>query len=260
MTRDALAAAGFVRCEKDGIVWWNAGVSPAEHPASPRKPTIVLIHGANDQAGTWFTVAAALARTHHVILPDLPGHGESAPDRGPLPLALLLDGLQAAIGEASDLILVGNSLGGWLATLYTLAHPERVRHLVLEAGGGLSIPLATEIVARDRDEARAILRAVHGPDYVAPEWVIEALLARGVDSPMLRLTGTEEHIVDARLREIAVPATLIWGADDGVLPLSYAHVLRDGIPGATLQVIEGAAHIPHLQQPERYLACLTATF
>jgi len=253
MTRDVLAASGFVRHEKDGIVWWNADV-----PAG--KPTIVLIHGANDQAGTWFTVAAALARTHHVILPDLAGHGESAPFAGPIPIPLLLDGIHTAIGDASEITLVGNSLGGWLAMLYTLAHPDRVKQLVLEAAGGLSIPLATDIVAHDRDEALAILRAVHGPRYVPQEWVIESLLARAVDSPMLRITEGEDHIIDARLREIEVPATLIWGADDGVLPLSYAQVLRDGIAGASLQVLEGAAHIPHLQQPERYLACLTATF
>lgn len=255
MTRGALAASGFARQEKDGIVWWESTDKSVDD-----KPTLVLVHGANDQAGTWFTVAATLARTHHVLVPDLPGHGESAPAEGPLPISLLLDGLRTAIGDASELTLVGNSLGGWLAILYTLEHPDRVKHLVLEAGGGLSIPLATDIVAHDRDEAVAILRAVHGPKYVAQEWVIDSLLARGVDSPMLRITETEEHVVDARLGEIDVPTTLIWGADDGVLPVSYAEVLRSGISGATLHVIEGAAHIPHLQQPERYLTCLTATF
>ena len=252
MTRAALAAAGFVRHERDGVVWFESAP-----PASDTAP-IVLVHGVNDQAGTWFTVAPALARTRRVLLPDLPGHGESAPARGPLPLPLLLSSLETAIGDTRDFVLVGNSLGGWLAMLYTLAHPDRVQHLVLESSGGLSLPFASPIVARDRDEALTILRAVHGPRYVAQEWVIDALLQRAIDSPMLRLTEAAEHLVDARLVDIGVPTTLVWGADDGVLPVSYAEALQRGIRGAALHVLEGAAHIPHLQQPERYLACLTS--
>jgi pimeloyl-ACP methyl ester carboxylesterase len=89
-----------------------------------------------------------------VIVPDLPGHGESAPASGPLPISLLLKGLETAIGDAGDFVLVGNSLGGWLSILYTLGHPERVKHLVLESSGGLSIPLSSPLFARDRDEAR----------------------------------------------------------------------------------------------------------
>lgn len=254
MARGALLATGFVRHEKDGIVWFEGG------PKDASAPTIVFVHGVNDHAGTWFTVAPALAPTHRVILPDLPGHGESAPKDAPLPLPLLLDKLDVAIGDARDFTLVGNSLGGWLAMLYTLKHPDRVKHLVLEAAGGLSLPFETPIVAHDREEAVTILRAVHGPKYVAEDWVIDSLLQRAVDSPMLRLTEVEPYFVDGRLGEIHVPTTLIWGANDGVLPVKYAEVLRSGIAGAKLHVLEGAAHIPHLQAPEPYLACLMATF
>ena len=249
MTRGALASAGLVRHEAEGNVWWEAA-----HPG----PTIVLIHGVNDQAGTWFTIAPKLARHARVILPDLAGHGESEPKDGPLPISMLVERLHAVIGQERDLTLVGNSLGGWIAMLYTLQHPTRVKHLVLEASGGLSLPFASPVIARDRDEAIEILRNVHGPRYQPQEWVIEALLARAVDSQMLRVTEIAKHVVDARLGEIRVPTTLVWGAEDGVLPLSYAETLQRGIAGAKLHVIEGAAHIPHMQQPEKVLACLTA--
>jgi pimeloyl-ACP methyl ester carboxylesterase len=269
MTRGALAAVGFVRHEKDGVVWFEGGPLPSSAAGAPASragapvvvlETVVLVHGVNDQAGTWFTVAPALARTHRVILPDLAGHGESDPKDGPLPFPLLLEKLDVVIGDARDVTLAGNSLGGWLAMLYTLEHPDRVKHLILEASGGLDRPFASPLVAGDREEAVTILRAVHGPKYVAQDWVIDSLLARAIDSPMLRLTGAADHFVDPRLHELDVPTTLIWGADDGVLPLSYAEALHGAIRGATLHVLEDAAHIPHLQQPERYLACLTATF
>jgi len=251
MTRGVLAATGFVRNESDGMVWWES---------AGEGPTLVLIHGANDQAGTWFTVAPALAKRFHVLIPDLAGHGETAPKSGPIPISLVLSRLEALLAGRSDLVLVGNSFGGWMALLYALRHPEQVRHLVLEASGGLARPLSSPLVARDREEALQILRAVHGPSYVAQEWVIDALMQRVSDSPMLRLTEAMEHNVEPQLGEIRMPATIIWGADDGVLPVSYARDLQAAIPGSTLDVIEGAAHIPHMQQPGRFIECLTAIF
>lgn len=251
ITRGALAAAGFVREERDGLVWWRSD-------ARDDGGTLVLIHGANDHAGTWFAVAPALAKSFRVLIPDLPGHGESAPSSGPIPLSRIVSSLESLLSNERNLTLVGNSLGGWIALLLALRNRGRIARLFLETSGGLARPLAVPLFATNRDDARMILRAVHGPRYEAQEWVVDALLQRAVDSPMLRLTETLEHNVEPRLGEIDIPTTLIWGADDGVIPLDYAEELRDAIPGATLQVIGGAAHIPHLQQPARFLECLTS--
>jgi abhydrolase domain-containing protein 6 len=251
MTRSVLGATGFTRHEVDGTTFFAGG--PADDP-SP----LVLVHGANDQAGTWFTVAPALVRTRRVILPDLAGHGESEPKTGPIPIGLMVDRLEAVIGNERNITLVGNSLGGWIALIYTLRHPDRVGRLFLEASGGLNRPLASPLAAHTREHAIPILRAVHGPAYEPPEWVIEALIERSVDSPMRRFSEILENDVEPRLGEIDVPTTLIWGADDGVIPLSYAEALQAAIPNSELKVLEGAAHIPHLHQPERFLECLTA--
>ena len=248
MTRGALAAAGFARKTIGDTVYFEAGSGDV----------LVLVHGVNDHAGTWFTIAPTLAKNYRVILPDLPGHGESAPKDGPIPISLMVSQLAAIIGD-QRVTLLGNSMGGWIAMLYTLAHPSQVERLILESSGGLAHPLASPVVATNRDEAMIILRNVHGPSYQPQEWVIDALLQRATSSPMLRVTEMAEHLVDARLGEIAAPTTILWGADDGVVPRAYAEALRDGIANATMHVIEGAAHIPHMQQPERFLQCLTST-
>lgn len=253
LSRATLTASGFERRESAKTVWFE-GPRPSEGAAA-----VVLVHGANDQAGTWCAIAPVLARRFRVIIPDLAGHGESEPKNGPLPISLLVERLAAAVPE-QPFVLIGNSLGGWIAMLYALRHPERVRMLVLEAAGGLDRPFAAPVVATTREEAAIVLRAVHGPDYGAPEWVVDGLLSRSQDSPMLRVTGIQEHYLDDRLAGMQMETHLVWGADDGVLPLSYAEELRHRIPGAQLHVIEGAAHIPHLQQPQRYLECLSSIF
>ncbi len=245
-TRAALLGAGLERREVDGTVYFAGGSGS----------TVVLLHGANDQAGTWAPVVPFLAN-HRLIVPDLAGHGESAPATGPIAMPSIVERLHAII-DAASVTLIGNSMGAWIALLYTLAHPERVERLVLESGGGLARPPAVPLTATTREDALMILHAAHGPNAVLPDWAVEALLRRSTGSPMLRLTDLT--FIDARLGEIKIPTTLIWGADDGVVPRSYAEALRDGIAGARLHIIEGAAHIPHAQQPARFVECLTATF
>jgi pimeloyl-ACP methyl ester carboxylesterase len=254
MSRDALVASGLERRTFEGSVYFaSRGESPA--------PILVLLHGTNDQAGSWARVVPALAKTYRLIVPDLAGHGDSEPLTGPIPISTVVDHLHRVLDHehAAKVTLAGNSFGGWIALLYALAHPQRVERLVLEAGGGLARPLGVPLVAHDRETAKVILRAVHGPSYVPQEWALDAVIARATGAPMQRLEGVMENFLDARLSEIHVPTTLIWGADDGVVPLSYGEALRDAISGAELRIIEGAAHIPHLQQPERFVECLTAT-
>ena len=62
----------------------------------------------------------------------------------------------------------------------------------------------------------------------------------------------------SRLHEIEAPTLILWGDKDAVFSREDPERLAGAIPGATLHVIEGAGHVPHLQQPERFLACLTS--
>jgi pimeloyl-ACP methyl ester carboxylesterase len=152
-------------------------------------------------------------------------------------------------------------MGAWVAILHTLAHPDQVTRLVLESGGGLAMPLGVPLVTSNRDEAVRMLHAAHGPRAQIPEWTIDALITRSSDSPMLRLVTSElfSHLVDNRLSEIKVPTTIIWGADDGVITRNYVDRLHELIAGSALVVIPDAAHIPHIQQPERIVECLLST-
>lgn len=254
--RATLAAAGLERRELDGTVYFVAV------PKAPQA-TYVLVHGVNDQAGTWAAIAPKLAVKNRVIVPDLPGHGQSGPKEGPLSMPLMLERLHAVIEKEAPgkVILTGSSMGAWIGVLYTLAHPDRVERLVLESGGGLGRPPAVPLFAQTREDAIKVLHAVHGPKAPIADWAIDALLKLNDGAPMQRVlaSGLLPYFTDARLAQVKVPTKIIWGADDGVVPRSYVDDVQKGIAGSTLCVIEGAAHIPHSQQPERFLVCLTST-
>jgi pimeloyl-ACP methyl ester carboxylesterase len=256
-TRTSLVQAGLERVLHDGSVYFRGG------PPAPA-PTIVLLHGVNEQAGTWAPIAAPLAKRFRLIVPDLAGHGESDPKIGPLPLPLIVDRLHAIITSETNapVTLVGNSMGGWVAMLYTFAHPECVSRLVLEDASGMAWNITAPIFPQNREQAIAVLHAVNGPKADMPDWAIDVLLHPKTVAPMARVAQTAPilHLIDNRLGGIHVPTSLIWGADDGLLPVAYAEALQKKIPGATLQIIPGAAHIPHRQQPEKFLACLNAIF
>lgn len=255
-SRGELKAAGLERkTTGDGSVYWTGGADGGK--------TLVLLHGVNDQAGTWAAVVPALKSDYRLIIPDLAGHGESEPKSGPITFALTLERLHAVlecevVGKAT---LAGNSMGGWIAMLYALEHPEKVERLVLEDASGLAWDMTgVPLVPKNREEAAAMMRAVHGPGTKTPDDLLDAFLSRK-NAPLSRfaLPDIVQHLVDARLQNLTVPVSIIWGRDDGILSLAYASSLHERIPGSTLSIIDGAAHIPHRQQPEKFVQCLKAT-
>jgi pimeloyl-ACP methyl ester carboxylesterase len=103
-------------------------------------PPLVLVHGLTGAAANWLELTGPLGRRHRLIVPELPGHGGSAP----LPAAPSLDAyadrvrLVAAREDALPAALVGHSLGGLVALRLALRHPEDVRAVVLTASAGIS--------------------------------------------------------------------------------------------------------------------------
>lgn len=248
--RSAIVVAG------EPVAYWTAGTSG---------PMVVLVHGVNDQAGTWAPIAPLLARKNRVVAIDLPGHGESGPKRGELPMRNMIDALAAVIDRNSPdqpVVLAGNSMGGWVSMLYAAENPARVQRLVLENASGMAWDLShVPMTPDDRDEARRLLRMVHGPDAPLPDSLLDAMIRIAPGLPQARVlqqAGLERWVVDAQLHKLTMPVTLIWGRQDGLLPLKYAETLQARIPGATLALIDHAAHIPHRQAPAEFLRLLLA--
>lgn len=222
---------------------------------------VLLLHGANDQAGLWAKTVKPLKGSYRFIVPDLPGHGESAPSSGPLDLGMMLAAVEAVIDRESKqepVTIVGNSMGGWVALLYAEAHPDRVRELVLENAGGLSADYkGPSLLPKTRDEARAAFRATFARTPI-PNSILDDFVRRVPTSPAARMSvaGFAPYLLDGRLAAIRVPVTLVWGESDGVLPLDYARRMKEAIPGAELRTIPNCGHVPHGECAEEFVAIL----
>jgi len=235
-------------------------------------PAIVLLHGSNASLFTWEGWARELASDHRVIAFDLPGHGLTGPhpaDRySHADMAEFVDHVVVALG-VDRFTLAGNSMGGYVAVLYALAHPGKVDHLVLVDSRGLPSEEPQPLVFRitgwpvvgrlfeaitPRFVVAANVRAVYGdPAKVSEENIdlyYDLLLRAGNRRAMrVRLSMQDDHLDVARLRDLAMPVLILWGARDRWVLPKYGARFHDAIPGSTLVVLDGLGHIPMEEDP-----------
>ena len=246
-------------------------------------PCLLLIHGIGGDWRTWEPVLEGLARQHHVVAVDLPGHGGSAKGAGDYSLGALasvLRDLGGALGLERATV-VGHSLGGGVAMQFAYQFPERCERLVLVSSGGLGadvgllLRLATlpgsELVlslaapaarwlvdlAATAGRSLRVRPAADAEHYARAFTALAEPDTRAAFLGTLRgVVGTRGQLVDARDRLYLaehMPTLIVWGERDGVLPLDHGHAAQDAIPGSRLEIFENAGHLPQLDDPQRFI-------
>lgn len=224
---------------------------------------LVFLHALGCDLHLWEEVAAAFVGRHRVVRYDLRGHGLS--DCGPAECTIE-DHVRDLIGllDRSSLpavTLVGISVGGLVALAAALRHPARVRRVVLCAA-------AARIGTRESWTARidavraqglegmadAILARWFAPEFAAREpAVVRGFRNRLTRTPVAGYLATCAALRDANFRDVAaglrVPALVISGERDLVVPPAVGRELTDILPDAHWSLINGAAHLPPVEQP-----------
>jgi 2-hydroxymuconate-semialdehyde hydrolase len=241
-------------------------------------PPLFLLHGGIECGGAyWAPVIPGLAETSRLLIPDLPGLGESEPleKLDADAFADWMAGLLQMTCEDEPL-LVAHSLLGTLGARFAARHGDLLRGLVTYAAPGIGpyrMPLRLRAVAMrfalrpsrrslERFERFALLD-LDGTRRQAPEWfesfsayTLSRALLPHVKRTMRQLLslGTEQ-ISDLELRRMGVPTTLLWGRHDRMVPLRLAERAAASF-GCSLRVIEASAHVPHIEQPEGFRRAL----
>jgi len=259
---------------------------PTRYLQAGTGPPLVLLHGVGDNALIWRWVLPALARTHQVYAPDLPGSGDSgkpASDYSPAFFTRFLGAFLNAL-EIESATIIGNSLGGLVGLRLSLSEPQRVTSLGLVASAGLgrevtyalrslALPgyggLAAAWAKRPPGAAQRILGRsallFARPRRVPREWLKEqyrlARLPGFLEAQLasvraqVGLRGQREVLVD-RLAQLEVPTRLVWGTGDRVLPYSQAKEGVCRLQEGSLELISDCGHSPHVEQPERFVSAL----
>jgi pimeloyl-ACP methyl ester carboxylesterase len=256
-----------------------AGVSTAVLEGG-EGPPMVLLHGPGEHATKWLRVIPSLVQGHRVVAPDLPGHGASVVNDGPIDAARSLAWLDALIEEtcAAPPILVGQILAGAIAARFAVAHGAGIDRLVLvDALGFAPFQPAPEfgkaltefLRAPTTDSHDALWRkcafdldrmcAAMGESWL---WLKAYNLERAqtaslhADQQSLMEQFGFAAIPSEVLAQIAVPTALIWGRHDLATDLSIAEAASERF-GWPLAIIENAADDPPMEQPEAFLRALS---
>lgn len=240
---------------------------------------LLLVHGLAGSWRNWLENLPAFADRHRVIAIDLPGFGNSPLPEQPISMpgfGDLLVRLADELGLGSDTTIVGHSMGGLVATEAVLEAPDRFASVGLAAAAGISvahvprsrkeitkllmtldIPLgsrhATRGLNRPRVRAAQLSTFIAHPNRIGPE-ILWELVSWGTRSPgtMQAAYAMAGYDTRHRLPEIELPALLIWGARDRLVPLRAAYAYRKRIEHADVSILDDTGHMLQIERPPTF--------
>ena len=227
------------------------------------KPKVILLHGLGGSVANWSLNTSAIAQNYHVIALDQVGFGKS--DKPPLKyrLGTYTDFLDKFMSELKieKASLVGNSMGGWVAGLMAIKYPNRVEKIVLADAAGIIPATFSEaqiyqLNNSTRDEIRANMKLIFAsPVLQNNEPLVDQFMTARVTAgdgatinSLIESIKRREDTLNDRLSEIKKPTLIIWGKQDGLLPVADAYMFNKGIAGSELVIFDQCGHVPQFEK------------
>jgi pimeloyl-ACP methyl ester carboxylesterase len=246
---------------------------------------VILIHGYTGTLYTWRFNTPALSKTCSVYTLDLPGFGYS--DK-PKDFSYTQDGYADFMADYMDAmgikkaVLVGNSMGGGVAMMTTLRHPDRVEKLILvdsdgypeEEGGGFFIfdlmgyPVIGDVLMSFNYRwviKKSLLSGVYYDNRFVTDDVVDSYYnvyqtENGRKAPLWvgkGIYGKMKFDPDS-IKAISVPTLIIWGKDDTLIPVKQSEYFGRDIVGSKVVVLAEAGHLPHEEKADIFNALVAA--
>jgi len=252
----ALAADGA------GLAFRDTG--PADRPA------LVLLHSLGADGHMWDDCTAKLAEDHRVVVPDSRGHGASDP-AVTKSVDQWVDDLDRVLeaATATNVLLVGISMGGIQALAYAAAHPDRVRGLVVADSFAALAPDVAEARIRGlADQVRKHRMSVVADEYVAATFqrpypagagAVRRSIARLTpDSYVSAVEVCFSAQISDRLANIEAPTLVLWGDRDSKTPRPLSEAIAAGVGSARFEVVPDAGHLSNIDNPDAFVTTVRA--
>ncbi|MGK7394781.1 MAG: alpha/beta fold hydrolase [Candidatus Cyclobacteriaceae bacterium M3_2C_046] len=219
---------------------------------------IILLHGLFGALSNWDSVINHFSVRYRIIIPLLPIYEMPIRKAGLEGLLKFFENFVEAF-QLDNMTLIGNSLGGHVALIYTLKNQDKVNRLVLTGSSGLfENTLGGSYPKRGSYEymKERVEHTFYNPKIVTREFV-DGIIDITKDIPKcLRIVAiaksAQRHNLAQELPKIKVPTLLIWGLNDTITPPMVAHEFNKLIPNSKLRFIDKCCHAPMMEHPEKF--------
>lgn len=226
-------------------------------------PVLLLLHGLFGALSNWQDVVQEFAPDHRVIIPLLPIYDMPLAKASVPGLVAYVEGFVAALGLPPTFTVLGNSLGGHIALVYTLANASRVGQLVLTGSSGLFEDSMGGSFPKRGNYAYVQERVgytFYNPALATQELVDEVFNVTNSNSKCLRIIAiarsAQRHNMSKELAKVTAPVLLVWGLNDTITPPPVAHEFARLLPHAELRFLDHCCHAPMMERPAGFNACL----
>ena len=219
---------------------------------------LMLLHGLFGALSNWEGVVSRFSKHFRVVIPMLPIYEMPIKEAG-------LEGLRkfvedfVTLKKLDSMIIMGNSLGGHVALLYTLHNGPKVDKLILTGSSGLFENAMGGSYPRrgsyDYIKER-VAYTFYDPNTVSKELVDEVFETTKSIPKCMRIVAiaksAQRNNLATDLPNIKVPTLLVWGLNDTITPPSVAYEFNRLIPNATLSFVDRCCHAPMMEHPEKF--------
>jgi len=249
---------------------------------APDAPTVVMLHGFTGSKENWYPLAAALGGRYRVLIPDLPGWGESERKPGAVygftEQAANVEAFIRALSPGKPVVLLGHSMGGGIAAVAAARYPREIAKVgLLDAAGvrfkdnafGLDVlagrnPFAVEDEASLKRYIDIVFHDARAKPWLP--WPASTALIRkrradaGFEQDVLARIGRSEDslLPGQEAASIRQPTLLLWCRQDAVIDASALELYAQRIPQARKVLLDGCGHMSLMERPAEVVDAVVA--
>ena len=225
--------------------------------------TLLLLHGLFGALSNWAGVINHFKSNYRVIIPLMPIHEMPIKEAGCEGLTEFIEGFVDFKG-LDKFSVIGNSLGGHVALIYTLRHPEKIQRLILTGSSGLfENSMGGSYPKRGNYEyiKERVEYTFYDPKTASKELVDEVFEITNSIPKVMRIIAiaksAQRNNMAKDIVHIKAPTLLIWGLNDTITPPEVGHEFNQLIPGSTLKFIDKCCHAPMMERPAEFNEIVT---